>query len=220
MATKVLADIRAAVRFRGDFRNPQRFPDASIDIEIQAAFAEGYELVADVNEGYFDTQGNVSTAASTAFVALPTGTWRIRGVDRLDGSDFVEMRAVGVADRNRYGSTTGTPEAYRPTARGLDLYPTPDAIYTLRVTYTPVAPAIGATPIDFYNGWEEFTIYGALIRISLNEERDTREWQQQLELQRQRITRGASQRRSQEPELLVLRDGYGSDMDPHPWWSW
>ena len=218
MATKTLAEIRTVVRFRGDFRNPQRFPDASLDPEIQAAFGEGYELVADVNEGYFDTTGDVSTAAGTDFVALPTGTWRVRAVDLIEGTDRTPMYQVGIKDRNRYGTSTGKPAAFRLTARGMDLYPTPDAIYTLRVLYTPVAPTLDGTARDFYNGWEEFAIYGALVRLALNEERDAREWQQQLELQRQRITRGASQRRASEPEYLRLHDVCEAEPGVAGWW--
>lgn len=63
MASKSLADIVAAVRFRGDFRNTVRFPAADLEREVQASFAELYELIANVNEGYWDTDSTVSTVA-------------------------------------------------------------------------------------------------------------------------------------------------------------
>lgn len=216
MASKSLSDIRSALRFRGDYRNVLRFPDANLDNEIQAAWTELYELIADTNEGYWDTSGTVATVASTAFVALPTDAWRVRGIDRLDGTDYIGLEQVGVSDRNFFSSTTGRPCAYRLTARGADLFPTPDAIYTLRFTYTPSAPVLSAAR-DYYNGWDEYVIYGGLVRLALNEERDPGAWQQQLDIQRARITRGATQRKAQEPEYLVLRDGY-SDFDRDERW--
>ncbi len=215
MASKTLAEINAIVRFRGDFRNTLRFPDANVNAEIQAAFGELYELIADTNEGHWDTAANVSTAANTAFVALPADAWRVRGIDRLDSPDFIELEQVGISDRNRYSSTTDKPRAYRLTARGVDLFPTPDAIYTLRVTYTPSAPTLSAAR-DYYSGWEEFVIYGALLRLALNEERATGDWERQLEAQRGRIIRGASGRKAQEPEYIPLREGAGYDNDE--WW--
>lgn len=207
MSAKSLAEINAIVRFRGDFRSSVRFPDANVNTEIQAAFAELYEAVADTNEGYWDTSATVVTVASTAFVALPSDAWRVRGIDRLDGSDYLELDQVGIADRNRFSITPGKPCAYRLTARGADLYPTPDAVYTLRVTYTPTAPVLSASR-EYFNNWDEYVTYGALLRLSLNSGRQTGEWQQQLDIQRARITRGASQRKAQEPEYLVLRDGF------------
>lgn len=210
MAALTLADIRGTVRFRGDFRNTVRFPDANVNAEIQASFAEFYELVADTNEGYWDTDGTVSTTASVLFVALPADAWRIRGVDRLDNGEPVEMAQIGISERNRYGINAGQPRAYRLTARGADLFPTPDAVYTLRVTYTPRAPALDdSTPREYYNGWEEFVIYSALIRLAENEERDTTEWQNRVDRQAARIKGGASQRKAAEPEYIPLREGYG-----------
>lgn len=219
--TATLADILATIRLRGDARNTVRFPDSYLTREAQAAFAEGYELIVGVNEGFFDTQASVSTVAHQAFTALPAGPppcWIVRAVDRLDGNDFVPMPRVGVKDRNRYGATEGRPTAHWLTARGIDLYPTPDQVYTLRVTHTPVAPTLDSTPREFYNSWEEYTINGALIRLYNTQGRDPVEWQKQLDRTAARIVKAAAARDSSGPEYLNLREGYtgefgGEDLD-------
>jgi hypothetical protein len=215
--TKTLAEIITIVRFRGDMRNSVRFPNADLTSEIQAAFAEGYELVVEQNSGFYDTTGNVVTVAGTAFSALPATAWVVRAVDRVDGTDFEPLPRVGVKDRNRYGTTRGRPVAHRLTARGIDLYPTPDAVYTLRVTYTPVAPTLSATATEFYNSWEEYTIFGALVRLYTNMGRDASEWQRQLDRQAQRIVRAASDRSSGGPEYLNLHDGGDGGEDDDRW---
>ena len=209
--TKTLASIIAIIRFRGDMRNTVRFPDANLTTEIQAAFAEGYELVVQQNEGFYDTVDFVNTTAGVDFVPLPDGAWILRAIDRVEGSTFVPVPRVGVKDRNRYGTTTGKPCAHRLTAHGIDLYPTPDAEYSLRVTYTPVAPTLGTEGINFYNSWEEYTVFGALVRLYDNQGRDSTLWQKQLAQQAARIMRGADQRNATGPELLNLREGYGFD---------
>lgn len=202
MASKSLADIRTIVRNRGDYRNARNFPDATVDTEIQAAFAELWELIADVNEGYWDTSSSVSTVASQAYVALPSDTWRVRAIDLLDGSEYVQLVNVGPSHPITRVTTTAKPRAYRLTARGADLYETPNAVYSIRVVYTPQAPTLSSAR-DWYNGWEEYVVYGALVRLSLSEERGAGDWANQLEIQRQRIMRGAGNRRAS-PELIPL----------------
>lgn len=216
MALRSLANIRDDVRFRGDFRNTVRFPDANVNSEIQSAFAEFYELVADTNEGYWDTTGDVTTSIGVGFVALPSDAWRVRAIDRLDASGAVDgqLCQIGIDERNRYGngSINEAPRAYRLTARGADLFPTPDAVYTLRVTYTPLAPTLSAAR-EFYNGWDEYVIYATLIRLSEGQERDTSMWQSRVDRQAMRIKSAASGRRQQEPERIPLHDGPGTYFD-------
>lgn len=215
MSAVSLADINATVRFRGGFRNAQRFPDTNLNGEIQAAWKELYELIADTQQGYWDTKGIVPTIAGQDFVGLPADAWRVRKISRLDGNDYIPMDQIGIDDADRYGSTRGRPSAYTLTARGADLFRTPDAVYTLRVIYTPIAQTLSAAR-EYYNGWEEYVIYGALARLSQNEERSS-PWDTQLAFQRARIMRGASDRKAQEPEYLPLRDGF-SDLDRDERW--
>lgn len=223
MSAQSLAAIISIVRFRGDMRNTLRFPDANLTTEIQAAWAELYQLVAQTNQGFFDTTATAQTTAPNAdlgifdFVALPTDAWIIRKVSRLDGTSYVPMDQIGIDDIDSF-SVSGRPEAFRPTARGIDLYPTPDAIYTLRFVYTPVAPTLGAAR-EFYNGWEEFVIYGALIRLAANSERDVSVWERQLEKARVLITGAAGARKAQEPDYIPIREGCGdSEFDRDQRW--
>lgn len=217
--TKTLAELITILRNRGDARNTVRFPDAYLTGELQAAFAEGYELIVEQNEGFFDTTGNVSTTANVAFVALPATTWIVRAVDRLENTDYVPLPRVGIKDRNRYGPTLGRPIAHRLTARGIDLYPTPDAVYTIRVTYTPVVPTLDSTAREYYNNWEEYTIFGALIRLYENQNRDASGWQKQLDRTAARMVKASSVRNASGPEYLNLRQGWSDDdeMDDDRW---
>jgi hypothetical protein len=78
-------------------------------------------------------------------VALPSDSWRVRAIDLIDSAGCqIELDQVGIDQRNRYGTIVARPVAYRLTARGIDLYPTPDQAYTLRLLYTPSAPDLRA----------------------------------------------------------------------------
>lgn len=202
-----LALLRPLIRDRGDYQSSLTFNNTYVNSEAQAAFRELYELVDEVHEGWWDTSGTISTVASQAYVALPTGCWRVRGIDIAVGDDWRELNQIGIADRNRYGSGTAKPSAYRLSARGAELFATPDAIYSLRVTYTPVCPALSESAgIELY-GWQEYIIVGALLRLDTRSKRPLGERQQELERQRQRVIQSASKRKSQEPEYLQLREG-------------
>ncbi len=147
MAVKFLSEIIQTIRDRGDFRNPTKFTDAIITKEAQAAFAELYQLIAGVQEGYFDIYATLTTRATADFVALPSDGWRVRAIDILDSAGCPDpLDQVGIDQRNNYGIVRAKPEAYRLTQRGIDLYPPPDAAYSLRVLYTPSAPNL-STPV-------------------------------------------------------------------------
>lgn len=208
MAAIDLATLRSRVRFRGDYQNVRKFPNADVNVVIQEAFGKWYQLVDDVHEGYWDTLAEISVGAGDAFAAPPADLWRLRGVDRLDGSDWIELRQVNISDRNRFGSTRGEPIAFRKTHRGLDLYPTPDAAYTLRVVYAPRAPALQeSNPREWFNGWEAFVIEAALIELDRTQSKPVGDRLARLARLEVELREGASGARSSEPENIPLRDG-------------
>lgn len=200
-----LATLRAAVRFRGDYQNTSKFPNADVDREIQASFAEFYELVADTYEGYWDTSSNVTTQRAT--IPLPADVWRVQGIDRLDGDQYVELRQIGPGDRNRFTTETGTPIAYRLMAAGPLLFPAADTTYTYRITYIPLAPALQESNArEWFNGWENLVINLTLLKLDQREQKPLNERLAVIDRERARIVSGASKRKSQEPEYLNLRE--------------
>lgn len=213
MATVTLASIRTTVRERADIPQSRKFTDAYVDAEIQTAWAELHELIEDENEGYWDKDTTVATVANQAYVALPADCWKVKGIDILDGGEYRELRQIQIGERNRYGSTTDEPDAYRLTERGADLFPTPNAVYTLRVTYARVVTPLSGSSVTVPNEWHDYVIWSTIIKISTSEERPTDGYETQLAKAVARITKGVSKRRQQEPEYLVLREA-GPD------WRW
>lgn len=226
--TQSLDDIRQTIRDRGNLRNTVRWPNATIEKEAQAAFKELYGLVVLHSPGFYDTdtdaQGSpVHTVANQAYAPLPTGTWAIRAVDLLDGGEYVPLEKVGNKDRNRYGTANrDKPRAYRRSARGIELFPTPNAVYTLRITYTPVAPQLDSSQREYYVGWEEYVVAGALIRLCGTQHTDAKIWLQTIAATEARIISEAGEANTQGPEYLNLfGDGDGiEDWDRPVDWSW
>lgn len=207
MTAYTLAELRAQVRFLGDYQNVQKFPDADVNTLLQKAFKSFWQIVADSHEGHWDTMASVTASANIGFVALPSDAWRIQAIDRLDGVDPIELIQVGVSDRNKWGISTGKPQAYRLVARGANLYPTPDATYTLNVHYTPLAPNLAESqPREWFNGWEEYLIEWALMKLDERVGRPLTDRMNALAMMEAQVRGGAVERRSQEPEYLRLRE--------------
>lgn len=224
MATITLSAMRDIIYFRGSFENSLKFTPARVNVEINAAYAELYELLADSNEGIFDTTASASTVAAQDYVALPADFWRLRGVDILIAGKYRELRQIGIADRNRFQTASGRPEAYRTAAgstRGrIVLYPTPNAVETLRFVYTPTFTPLSADgdTVEGYNDWSDYIIAATLLRLYQREERPLGEIQQELARVSARVIKGASQRRAAEPELIPL--GRAIDYDDIDLWGY
>lgn len=207
-----LSTIRTRVQQLGNYENSARFTPAFVDDQINAALVEFHELLSSVHEGYFDTETTLTTTANVATVNLPADFWRERGLDIqiVASTAYEELRQISIAERNRY-ALTGRPVAYRITSGGtrgaVRLYPTPDATYTLRLTYEPTRTALSADgdTVEDYNGLIEFVVQGALLRLDRRDNRPLGEREAELERIRKRVLASASERRAAEPEYLVPR---------------
>lgn len=207
MSSFTLASIRSLVRLRGDVPAGRKFTNDYVNAEVQVSWADLHELIEETNEGFFDKTDTVTTTASTAYVALLSDCWKVKAIDILDGGEWRELRQIGIGERNRYGVTADCPDAYRLTERGIDLFPTPNAAFTLRVTYArTVTPLSEATPVTMPNEWRDYVVWSAILRIATSEERPIGDYANLLEQAKIRINRAASKRRQQEPEYLILRE--------------
>lgn len=206
--------MRATVRLRGDYTNVRRFPETYLNTEIQTAFGHFWRIVDEAHQGWWDTEGTVTTTSGVAFVAPPTEAKVVKGVDRLDGGEYIEMPQVGLEARNRFGTTTGKPVAHRLSMRGIELHPPPNAVYTLRVMFTPRPPILTESEErEWYDGWEDYVIEKTLFELDSREGRPLGDRIAKLKMAEEALRAASSARRQAEPEYLRLREY--SDIDPY-----
>lgn len=212
MASITLTSVRAAIRERGDFPASKKFTSDFVDREAQAAWTALHRVVEEVHEGWWDKEGTLATVANQAYVLLPADCRKVKGVDILDGTEYRELRQLSIGERHRYGQTADEPDAYRLTERGIDLYPTPNAVYTLRLIYARKVLPLSAVAVEVDEEWQDFVVWKAIIAIAASQERPTTEYEREMQRAEAAIRAGASGRRQAEPEYLVLRE-YAPD-----WW--
>lgn len=212
MPSFTLSQLRDSVRDLGDYRNSSVFTDVLLTEFINEAIAELFELVTGQFEGYYDTSTTVTTTAGVQTVDLPADLYILRALDReLDAERHAPLSRIGYGDTYRYQGR-GSPRAYmlwggstssQPgTAR---LFPVPDAVYTLRVTYQPLFTPLSADgdTFDFRNGWQEMVFQAALLRCDQREERPLNDRLALIERAKERIISSAGKRNSAEPEHLT-----------------
>ena len=212
MSSITRAQLRSTVRLRGDYTNVRRFSEDYLNDEIQTAFGHFWRIVEEAHQGWWDKDDTVTTVADQAYIALPTDAKVLKALDRLDGDNYIEVSQVSLSERNRFGSSTGKPVAHRLSSRGIELYPTPNAVYTIRVTYTPKPPALAESqPYEWYDGWEDFVIEKVLMELDSREGKPLNDRMVKLDNAEKALRSSSSARRQQEPEYLPLRECGGGD---------
>lgn len=214
MSAITRATLRSTIRTRGDYTNTRRFTNDYLNTEIQTAFNHFWRIVDEAHQGWWDTEGTVTTTANVSYVALPATAKVVKAVDRLDGGEYQSMPQVSINDRNRFGSGTGKPVAFRLSSRGIELHKTPDSAYTLRVMFTPKPPTLteGAAR-EWYDGWEDFVIEKVLFELDSREGKPLNDRIVKLKAAEEALRASSHERRQQEPEYLPLREL--GDLDPY-----
>lgn len=202
--------IRSTIRSRGDYTNVRRFTEEYVNTEIQTAFGHAWRIVDEAHQGWWDTDGAVVTTIGAAFVALPADAKVVKAIDLLDGGEYTELPQVGLEHRNRFGTSTGKPVAHRLSARGVELTPAANAVYTIRVTYTPKPPQLTENEQrEWYDGWEDFVIEKVLWELDSREGKSLADRTMKLEAAEKTLRASSHQRRQTEPEYLRLRESAG-----------
>lgn len=212
MATFTLTTLRDEVRDLGDYNNSSKITDAFLTRQINKALGEYADLLDERWEGYRDTTGTVSTVANVATVALPADFLKARAVDLLDGGRYYPLRKLGIRSSYGYDASTGKPTGYMQVGANLELFSTPNAVYTIRLRYIPTATVLvsDSDSITVPNGWEDFILHTALLRIDEKEERPLQDRKDTIAAARQRIIAAASDRNVAEPEYLAIPGEEGS----------
>lgn len=207
MTAITLATLRTRARQLGDYENSTVFTDAVMTPWVNEAIGDYFDLLDEHFDGYRDTTGTVTTTAGVATVALPAAFLKARAVDILDGGTYRQLRRFQPSGQTLgFDGSTGRPVGYLHVGTNLELFPTPDAAYTIRLRYVPAMTALSADgdSIDVPNGWEGFIIHSILLRCDEREERSLTDRKDSIERYRARIVRASQNRNTAEPAYLPM----------------
>jgi len=182
MALWTLAQLKQRVRERADMVYSLFVSDEELQRYISSSFADFYDQVVKVYaDHYVDDPVSFSIASGNTHT-IDENFYKLKGVDFLDGSEWVEVRSFNFNERNstqqgdrlrRYHPKL----RYRLVGNKLRFIPTDQAIGSYRYWYVPLYTPLedDDDEMDGLNGWEEYIVIDAAIKCLLKEETSVKE---------------------------------------------
>jgi hypothetical protein len=217
------------IRQRTNLEGAQAFvTDVEITDLVNSALATWYDEVRGSTWGgqYYRSKYRFDTENSQQFYKLPDDFLALTSLDieLANGMPVVSARAYQEEERNRfrqfpllYGWTVSSPIWYQLQGDQLSFIPLPSGVFHCQLNYVPTAPKLFAPEdsVNVINGWEEFIVLHAAIRVL------TKDGQLdvipvlsgQLEQERERIRAMAPRRDMQSAERVHMIENPGFDDD-------
>lgn len=216
--TKTLAQLKTEVRQQSDQENSDFISDAELTTYINSAYGEYNDLLISRYEDIF-TQETDLTITTGNVMTLPTNFIKLRGVDFNSTSDGpFSLRHYNFNERNKYDNLNVLfgdrySRVYRVIGEEIHILPANAATGTYTVHYIPAfTPLVLDTDtVNGWNGWEEYIVVDAAIRVLQKEESDTSDLQRRKQALLLRIETMAQNRDTGGIETITdasLNDGY------------
>jgi hypothetical protein len=214
MASVTLLELRNRSRQRADMVNSKFVTDAELNTYINASNAELYDLLINSRgENYFVLSYNFTTSINQDTYALPADFYKLMGVDFVTSStQAITLKAFRWQERNRFREPFYNVRNYNLMyqVRGDDLVfiPTPNGSQLIRLWYIPLPQELTLDTDSFngINGYEEYVVIDAAIKMRVKEESPVEELLLAKESMRQRILSASAGRDSGEPARVVDTD--------------
>jgi len=232
MASVTIATLVSRSRQRADMENNNFVQDSELVDYINAGISELHDiLVQEYGQDYYVSSKEFNTAADKDTYPINDSTsteninitdfYKLRGIDaKINGSDWFTISPFNFNERNLYQSWGSwsllglTNIRYRMVGGNLVFTPTPDTATAVKIWYIPQAAQFASstdtsTIWDDINGYAEYVITFAAIRMLQKEESDVTVLLSQKQDLKQRITYAAANRDADNP--LSVTDIYASN---------
>jgi len=210
--TVTLATLRTRARERSDMVNSSFVSSAELLQYINASYSELYDLMVGKFEDYYTVSSTETIAQGANTITLPTDFYKMRGLDyQLDANNWVLVSKFNFANRNQLNRSTArsvrgvTALQYRIVGNTIRIEPESAAPGTYRLWYTPIYTPLSAESdtVDGINGWEEYVVIDAAIKMLAKEESSTTHLEKEKAAMLQRIEVMAQSRDSGAPESIT-----------------
>lgn len=178
MPTRTLLQLRTEVLQRINTENADNFvTSAEVDRNINQSIKAWRDMIIE-NRGqefFSDFTDLVLTGAGS--YALPTDCYQLLSVTLVYGGEYTALRPYNMGDGASLANIKGNvPMRYRLTGGNMiTIVPLQSTGYTLSITYVPHFTDLSADgdTVEVYNGWDEWFILDAAMKILEKENTDT-----------------------------------------------
>jgi hypothetical protein len=214
MASVTLAEFRTRARQRGDFVNSKFITDAELNTFINASLTELYDLlISSRGENYYVSSYDFTTSPGSDTYPLPTDFYKLMGVDYVTSStQSITLKTFRWQERNRFREPFYNARIYNLMYQirndSLVFIPTPNGNQKIKVWYIPRTQELvmDTDTFDGINGYEEYVVIDAAIKMKEKEESDTSGLLFAKQKMEERIKALSSGRDSTEPARVVDTD--------------
>lgn len=224
MASITLAQLREFARERADQQYVSGTPeadkfitDSELNGYVNRSIEELYDLIISCyGTDYYADHYDIDLDPGTESYALPTAFYQLLGVDlEINSNMRYTLKPFMFQERNdfrNYPANTYQGPAYRYHLRGNNIIfqPTPTTGNTAIIWYIPLAIILSSDSdtMDGFNGWEEYVIVDAAIKMTLKQEGSVEELYRAKDDLVKRIKAMADNRDSGFPQRVQDVDGY------------
>lgn len=175
-------------------------------------------LVDAMGEEYVSSSSSFTTLANTSDYALPSGFYKLYGVDLNFHGNLRSLKRYETPERNAFRETH--PEVlprYRMVGSNLRLYPIPSPGLAGSILYAPEATVLvnAGDTVNYPNGWEQYIVLSAAIQALMKEESSVRDLMTERAVIEAKIREWKENRDLATPKQAV--DVTVSDFDPDLW---
>ena len=207
--TVTLLEMKTRAKERADMVNSNFISPDELTSLINESYSDLYDDMVTSNEDYFITEYPFTLASGESSLSVPSNFYKIRGVDRLTGSNAIPLKRYSWSQRgvkNYYNGATGgyANYMYRLTGDEVSIIPKNSAPgdYTLWYVKTYVKLVDDADTIDSVNGWEKIIILDTAIKMLTKEESDTSALERERAEKYQRIMNSLNERDLAQPKKI------------------
>ena len=216
-----LAELKEQARQRSDMENSEFVSDAELTQYINSSLAELHDLlIAAYNEDYVMNE-HIFASTSAIQYDLPADFYKLRGVDVRQNTtgNWATVKRFNFNRRNEQQNAytwnmLGLPYMeYRLVGSKIRFNRTPDVTVQFRIFYYPAAPklVLDTDAYDDVNGFAEYVVVDAAIKMMQKEESDVRVLLAQKSALAERIRAMAAGRDANEPASVT--DIYAEDTE-------
>ncbi len=225
--TITLLQLRTQARERADMENSEFISPEELLSYINQSYAELYDILVGRFEDYYTLNTTIVVPNGSSQIPLPTDFYKLRGVDlALDSSEnnYTPVPRFNFNNRNIRNANVSRllsgqfNISYRIVGDNVELVPTDSSQGTYRIWYVPIyTPLVLDTDTVVASvsnqGWHEYIIIDAAIKMLDKEESSTTHLEKQRAALEKRIESMGRNRDANQPETISDITGLYYDPD-------
>ncbi len=170
--TQTLLQLKTRVRQKTDQENSDFITDLELTDYINSAISEFHDIIISRFEDYFVIDTDIVLSSGNK-ITLPIDFLKLRGLDEdLGGGDKRALKKYNFNERNI--TLSPSDKKYRVVKNEIHLLPRVGVNGTYTIWYIPTSTilSLDTDTLDGFNGWEEYVVIDASIRVMQKEESD------------------------------------------------